>query len=178
MWRFFYLTLQNVRAQIVGRASEIFTRECARCRSNAQFVHVCTRHGDFAKPADILQLPTRDCWLINWSRINSIFLFLSITLNYSRCNCFFNRRRTSTPLLIILEVDIKPHKTLFEDVKNLNSSRQIKFTAVTFVILCSKMMDCTHDIDHMLSRKRKKLEPKKIYLLATYWITILLKLSC
>ena len=89
--------------------------------------------------------------------------------------CFFNRRKTLTPLLIILAVDIKPHKILFEDVKNVNSSRQIEFTGVPFVILGSKMMDCTHGIDHTLSRKRKKLEQKKA-MKVTYWITILLKL--
>ena len=56
----------------------------------------------------------------------------------------FNRRKTLTPLLLILVVDVKPHKILFEDVKNVNSSRQIEFTGVP----CSKMMDCMHGIDH------------------------------
>ena len=69
---------------------------------------------------------------------------MGITFNYGRRNCcFFNRRKTLTPPLIILAVGIKPHKILFEDVKNVNYSRQIEFTRVPFVILGSKMMDCT-----------------------------------
>ena len=75
---------------------------------------------------------------------------------------FLNRRKTLTPLLIILAVDIKPNKILFEDAKSVNTSRKIEFTGVPFVILGSKMMDCTHGIDHTLSRKRKKLEQKKL----------------
>ena len=71
-------------------------------------------------------------------------------------------------------VDIKPHKILFEDVKNINSSRQIEFAGVPFVIRGGKMMDCTHDIDHTLSRKRKKLEQKKA-MKVTDCITILFK---
>ena len=43
-----------------------------------------------------------------------------------------------------------------------------------FVILDSKMMDCTHGIDHTLSRKRKKPEQKKA-MKVTDWITLLLK---
>ena len=43
-----------------------------------------------------------------------------------------------------------------------------------FVILGSKMMDCTHGIDHTLSRKRKKLEQKKA-MKVTDCITVLLK---
>ena len=72
-------------------------------------------------------------------------------------------------------VGIKPHKILIEDVKNVNSSRQTEFTGVPFVILCSKMIDCTHGIDHTLPRKRKILEQKKAMKI-TYWITILLEL--
>lgn len=83
---------------------------------------------------------------------------------------FFYRRRNSTPLLNILAVDIKPHKILFRDVKNINSSRQIEFTRVSLVILGNKIMDCTYDIDHTLSRKRKKLEQKK----NSYWQFLLL----
>ena len=84
---------------------------------------------------------------------------------------FFYRRRNSTPLLNILAVDIKPHKILFRDVKNINSSRQIEFTRVSLVILGNKIMDCTYDIDHTLSRKRKKLEQKKKFLLAIFIIS-------
>ena len=85
---------------------------------------------------------------------------------------FFNRRKILTPLLIILAVDIKPHK-ISEDVKNVNSSRHTEFIGVPFVILDSKMMDCTHGIDHTLSRKRKKSEQKKA-MKVTDWITVLL----
>ena len=74
-----------------------------------------------------------------------------------------------------MAVDIKPHKILFEDVTNVNSSRQIKFTGVPFVILGSNVMGCTHGIDHTSWRKRKKLEQKRA-MKVTYWITILLKL--
>ena len=95
---------------------------------------------------------------------------MSIAFSYRRCSRFFYRRRNLTPLLNILAVDIKPHKILFRDVKNINSSRQIEFTRVSLVILGNKIMDCTYDIDHTLSRKRKKLEQKK----NSYWQFLLL----
>ena len=85
-----------------------------------------------------------------------------VTFNYSRRNCFLNRRKTLTALLVILQVNIKPHRILFEDVKNVNYSRQIEFTGVPLMILGSTMMNCTHGTtDHALSRKRQKLEQKK-----------------
>ena len=88
---------------------------------------------------------------------------MGITFNLGRRGCcFFNRRKTLTPLLIILAVDIKPYEILFDDVKNVNSSRQTEFIGVPFVILGSKMMDCTHGNHHTLSRKKKKLEQKKL----------------
>ena len=90
-----------------------------------------------------------------------------------RGSCFLAGGKPLTPL-IILTIHIKPHKILFEEVKNVNSSRQIEFTGVPFVILGSKMMDCTHGIDHTLSRKRKKLEQKKA-MKVTDCITVLLK---
>ena len=63
---------------------------------------------------------------------------MSIAFSYRRCSRFFYRRRNLTPLLNILAVDIKPHKILFRDVKNINSSRQIEFTRVSLVILVIK----------------------------------------
>ena len=48
---------------------------------------------------------------------------------------FLTGGKPLTPLLIILTVDIKPQNILLEEVKNVNSSRQIEFTGVPFVIL-------------------------------------------
>lgn len=59
-------------------------------------------------------------------------------------------------------VDIKKHKILFEDVKTKELQQQISFTGVPFVILGKKSLDCTHGVDHGISKKKKRADEKSI----------------
>ena len=72
-------------------------------------------------------------------------------------------------VIIFLEYDIMKHKIMFEDRKVREKEQQIKFSGHQFVILGSNLLDCTHGVNHHLSRKenvsKKTIEGKvtKIY---------------
>ena len=72
-------------------------------------------------------------------------------------------------VIIFLEYDIMKHKIMFEDRKVREKEQQIKFSGHQFVILGSNLLDCTHGVNHHLSRKenvsKKTIERKvvKIY---------------
>ena len=56
---------------------------------------------------------------------------------------------------------MKGHKILFEDKKtNDEKAEKIVFSGVPFIIVGSKHLDCTHGIDHAISRKKKQQEEK------------------
>ena len=59
-----------------------------------------------------------------------------------------------------LDVDIKGHEILFEDIKRGHSARQIHFTGVPFIIMGMKRLDCAHGLDHCVSSKKKRTENK------------------
>ena len=56
-------------------------------------------------------------------------------------------------VIIFLEYDIMKHKIMFEDRKVREKEQQIKFSGHQFVILGSNLLDCTHGVNHHLSRK-------------------------
>ena len=72
-------------------------------------------------------------------------------------------------VIIFLEYDIMKHKIMFEDRKVREKEQQIKFSGHPFVILGNNLLDCTHGVNHHLSRKenvsKKTIEEKvtKIY---------------
>ena len=72
-------------------------------------------------------------------------------------------------VIIFLEYDIMKHKIMFEDRKVREKEQQIKFSGHPFVIFGSNSLDCTHGVNHHLSRKenvsKKTIEGKvtKIY---------------
>ena len=72
-------------------------------------------------------------------------------------------------VIIFLEYDIMKHKIMFEDRKVREKEQQIKFSGHPFVIFGSNSLDCTHGVNHHLSRKenvsKKTIERKvvKIY---------------
>ena len=57
--------------------------------------------------------------------------------------------------LIFLEYDILKHKIMFEDRKVRDKEQQIKFSGHPFVILGNNLLDCTHGVNHHLSRKKR-----------------------
>ena len=59
-----------------------------------------------------------------------------------------------------LNVDIKGHAILLEDVKRGHSARQIYFTGVPFIIMGMKQLDCAHGVDRCISSKKKRTENK------------------
>ena len=72
-------------------------------------------------------------------------------------------------VIIFLEYDVMKHKIMFEDRKVREKEQQIKFSGHPFVILGNNLLDCTHGVNHHLSRKenvsKKTVEGKatKIY---------------
>ena len=59
-----------------------------------------------------------------------------------------------------LDVDIKGHAILFEDIKRGHSARQIHFTGIPFIIMGMKRLDCVHGVDRCVSSKKKRTENK------------------
>ena len=59
-----------------------------------------------------------------------------------------------------LDVDIKGHAILFEDIKRGHSARQIHFTGVPFIIMGMKRLDCAHGVDRCVSSKKNRTENK------------------
>ena len=55
-----------------------------------------------------------------------------------------------------LDVDIKGHAILFEDIKRGYSARKIHFTSVPVIIMGMKRLDCAHDVDRCVLSKKKK----------------------
>ena len=54
---------------------------------------------------------------------------------------------------MFLEYGIMKHKIMFEDCKVHEKEQQIKFSDHQFIILGSNLLDCTHGVNHHLSRK-------------------------
>ena len=68
--------------------------------------------------------------------------------------------------MICLEFNLKEHKILFEDIKSAHSLQQIRWSGNPFIIIGKKSLDCTHGVDHSLSKKQKIKENKikeKVY---------------
>lgn len=63
--------------------------------------------------------------------------------------------------LNFLDINLKNHKILFEDIKNKESLQQILWSGTPFVIVGKKSLDCTHGVDHGISKK-KKIQDEKI----------------
>ena len=59
-----------------------------------------------------------------------------------------------------LDLDIKGHAILLEDIKRGHSARQIHFTSVPFIIMFTKRLDCAHGVDLCVSSKKKKRKTK------------------
>ena len=59
-----------------------------------------------------------------------------------------------------IDVDIKGHTILIEDIKRSHSARQIYFTGVPFKIMSMKRLDCAHGADLCVSSKKKRTENK------------------
>lgn len=57
-----------------------------------------------------------------------------------------------------LELELRGHKILFEDMKNDKYLQQISFTGIPFMILGKKRYDCTHGVDRGISTKKKYKE--------------------
>ena len=55
---------------------------------------------------------------------------------------------------------MKGQKILFEDIKVEGSEQQITFNGSQFIILGKKLLDCTHGVDHAVSREKQKIEEK------------------
>ena len=51
-------------------------------------------------------------------------------------------------------------KILFEDIKSEHSLQQIRWSGNSFKIIAKKSLDCTHGVDHSLSKKQKIKENK------------------
>ena len=56
-------------------------------------------------------------------------------------------------VIIFLEYNIMKHKIIIEDRKVREKEPQIKFSGQPFVILRSNFLDCTHGVNHLLSKK-------------------------
>lgn len=76
---------------------------------------------------------------------------------------------------LFLDIDIKKHKILFEDIKLKDEKQQITYSGTPFVILGKKSLDCTHGTDHGKSKKAKRLEEKLINKVScSYWLNLLI----
>ena len=62
--------------------------------------------------------------------------------------------------MICLEFDLKEHKILFEDIKSAHSLQQIRWSGNPFIIIEKKSLDCTHGVDHSLSKNQQIKENK------------------
>ena len=49
---------------------------------------------------------------------------------------------------------------MFQDIKRRNSTYQIPFTGIPFVIIGKKKTDCIHRVDRCISTKKRTLEEK------------------
>ena len=69
-----------------------------------------------------------------------------------------------SPNYYFLEQDIMKHKIMFEVRKVRGKEQQIKFSGHPFVILGNNLLDCTHGVNHHLSKKenvsKKTIEGK------------------
>ena len=72
-------------------------------------------------------------------------------------------------VILFLEYDNMKHKIMIEDRKVREKEQQINFSGHPFVMLGNKLLNCTHGVNHHLSRKenvgKKIIEVKvtKIY---------------
>ena len=63
-------------------------------------------------------------------------------------------------ILHYLRFRLKGRKILFEVIKVEGSEQQIKFNSSPFIILGEKLLDCTHGVDHAISRKKRQIEKR------------------
>ena len=57
----------------------------------------------------------------------------------------------------LLDVEVKGHSILFEDIKRRDANQQIHFIGVPFGM---ERLDCVHGVDSCISSKRKRMENK------------------
>ena len=62
--------------------------------------------------------------------------------------------------VFLLDVELKGHSILFEDIKRRDANQQIHFIGVPFIIMGMKRLDCAHGVDRCISSKRKRMENK------------------
>ena len=55
--------------------------------------------------------------------------------------------------IIFLEYDIMKQKIMFEERKVREKEQQIKLSGHRFVTFGNNLLDCTHEVNHHLSRK-------------------------
>ena len=62
--------------------------------------------------------------------------------------------------VFLLDVELKGHSMLFEDIKRRDANQQIHFIGVPFIIMGMKRLDCVHGVDRCISSKRKRMKNK------------------
>ena len=62
--------------------------------------------------------------------------------------------------VFLLDVELKGHSMLFEDIKRRDANQQIHFIGVPFIIMSMKRLDCVHGVDRCISSKRKRMKNK------------------
>ena len=60
----------------------------------------------------------------------------------------------------LLDVELKAHSILFEDIQRGDANQQIRFIVLSFVIMGMKGLDCVHGVDRCSSSKKKRIENK------------------
>ena len=62
--------------------------------------------------------------------------------------------------VFLLDVELKGHSILFEDIKRRDAKQQIHFIGVPFIIMGMKRLDCVYGVDRCISSKRKRMGNK------------------
>ena len=62
--------------------------------------------------------------------------------------------------VFLLDVELKGHSILFENIKRRDANQKIHFIGVPFIIMGMKRLDCVHGVDRCISSKRKGMENK------------------
>ena len=62
--------------------------------------------------------------------------------------------------ICLLDVELKGHHILFEDVKRRDGNQQIHFIGVPFIIMDMKQLDSVDGADRCISSKWKRMENK------------------
>ena len=71
--------------------------------------------------------------------------------------------------VFLLDVELKGHSILFEDIKRRDANQQIHFIGVPFIIMGMKRLDCVHGVDRCISSKRKRMENKIEEVIFVVW---------